>query len=1263
MTDTLSPVDLPTTAAVPVTTPVTAVVVTHGRTGYLPTTLRALAAQTRRPFRVLVVDVADRAAGEPDPGLGALLDQAFAGTPAPVPRLATAAAPGARSFGDAVATGLATLAGALDERPTAWLWLLHDDSAPAPAALAQLVKTVGHAPSVAVAGCKQRTWTEPERLLEVGLRTTRSGRRVTDVEAGELDQGQHDGRTDVLGVGLAGALVRRDVWDALGGTDAALGPFGDGLDLSRRARLAGHRVVVVPTAVVRHAQAAYHGLRPVRGAAPVVARAPGADPDDGARDVDLDGDGEPDAADPTRSFAARRRSLLHSRLAGAPLPLLPLVVLMTLAAGALRALGQLAVKQPRLAVAEVRVALGTLLRPAPVVRARRRARASRVLPRRTLRPLQATWRDVWRQWRDRRLARREARRVVQAPSELELRELAGLATRRRVTLVVVAGLLLAVTGVALGGLVGPVLGGARLVGPALARATTDLADVWWAATSGWVPGGLGAPGPADPLLLVLLPLAGVLDGDLGAAVGAVVLGGVLLSGLGAWAAAGAATRSVGVRAWAAVVWAAAPALLLAVGDGRVGAVLAHAALPWVALGLARAVGVQRIDQVLSGLATVRRDLDEPVVRDVRDDVDADADADAAPAVARDASAGTDDVTADAGRGHGPARPDESDVATPVRGVATVPARASGALPHPRSAPSGAVPAVAPAARPVTAAVRAGAPQGADHDPDMPPALVGAPDPTGSLTAAAGAALALALVVAGAPVLLVPALLALLVVAVLVPRGRARVLLTAVPALVLALPLVLEAVRRGPAGVRLLLAEPGPVATAAPADAVARLLGVPADASALVPAGLPAALADVWPYLTGGVLVLLALLALWRGAAVARGVRACWLVAAAGAATGAALALLPAAVGTDAVAPAWTGAAVSLTTLGLLGAAVLGADRLPERLARHTFGWRQPVVGVTTAVVVAVALVAPASWAWVARTGDAVALRASTAPVVPVVGQQGPSSPAASRVLALTLAPADDAAGTVGWSLLRADGDQQVDAAAAVSTARVDGPLDAPTAAGTDAAAVEAGAVAARLAGGAAGDVAPALAALGVADVLVPAPATDDAATREARARLVGTLDATAGLERVTHDGAATLWRVRPTDGATVAAWARLVPSAAAARAGGSADDAADALATAAQAVPSHGRAVDAPLAAGDDDRVLVLAERADDGWHAWLDGRRLASVDAGWRQAFAVPAEAGRLEVRHDAPGRTAWLTGLGLTMLVTLLLALPLRRRRGVRT
>ena len=42
---------------------------------------------------------------------------------------------------------------------------------------------------------------------------------MTGVEFREVDQGQHDGRSDVLAVGTAGMLVRREVWDRLGGPD------------------------------------------------------------------------------------------------------------------------------------------------------------------------------------------------------------------------------------------------------------------------------------------------------------------------------------------------------------------------------------------------------------------------------------------------------------------------------------------------------------------------------------------------------------------------------------------------------------------------------------------------------------------------------------------------------------------------------------------------------------------------------------------------------------------------------------------------------------------------------------------------------------------------------------------------------------------------------------------------------------------------------------------------------------------------------------
>lgn len=1179
MTDTLQPVDIATaTASTPVTTPVSAVVVTRGLTPYLETTLAALAAQTRRPVRVFLVDVAEDPDESVEPAFRRIFDAVPAGSPAPALHLVHA--PSARTFGHAVRRALASEVGPT----TSWLWLLHDDSAPADTALAELLRVVGRAPSVAVAGVKQRTWTDPERLLEVGLRTSRSGRRMTDVEPGELDQGQHDGRDDVLGVGLAGALVRRDVWDDLRGTDPLLGPFGDGLDLSRRARLAGHRVVVVPSAVVRHAQAGYLGLRATAGVP-----------------IDLDEDGEDDAADPRRSFDARRRALVHSRLVSAPLLLVPLVAVLALLGAVVRSLWQLAAKQPGLAVDELRSALVAVCRPAGVVRARARATRTRRLPRRALRPLHAGLRDVWSQSRDRRLARAEVRRVVQAPSELELRELAAFATKRRVTLAVLVGGLAILTAVALGSLVAPVMGGARLVGDALVPTTARLGDLWSAATSGWVAGGLGAPGPADALLTVLVAPTALAGGSSAAVVGVLLLGSVVLAGIGAWAAAGALTRSVGVRAWTAVVWAAAPTLLLGLGAGRLGPVVAHVALPWVGLGLARAVGVQRVDQVLSGLATAR-------------------------------PADADDLDPE-----GPAGPAGPD------GLEAPGAPEAAELPHPRLATdSGQTPAV-----PL---------------PD-PTARVGAPDPTGSIAAAAGAALAFAVVVAGAPVLLFPGVLALCVVALCVPRRRGRVLLAAVPAIALLAPTLLEAARRGLPGWRLLVADPGlPLAPSA-TDPVSRLLGVPSDPGSLVGTGLPAGVAHALPFAVGGIVLVLAVLALLRGAPVARAVRGAWVVAGIGLATATAVVVVPVAVDGGSVVRGWSGPALSLAGAGLLAAAVIGTDRLRERLGSYAFGVRQLLAALLTVVAVVVPAVWLGTWAWQARTGDAVGLRTLAGPVVPAIGQQAQDLPAASRVLAVSAAPVQGSDPTATWQLMRGDGPALVDQSAAAWTRSVTGDLTDTTPTPADAATQEVDGLVARLATAASGDVAGELGSLGVADVLVPvlpASVADDRTAQAARDELVSRLDATAGLQRVTANDTGTLWRVQATaPGAgqaapdVVTSWARVLPAGA---------DVADPTARAVP-VASADRAVDTTVPAGDAGRLVVLAERADPHWHAWLDGEPLRAVQDGWRQTFELGAGTGRLVVRYDSPDRTPVLVVQSLVLLVTLLLAVPVRRRRGGRT
>ncbi|MFI2753055.1 glycosyltransferase family 2 protein [Cellulomonas sp. P22] len=1187
---------------------VTAVVVTRGPSRYLAPTLQALGAQTRTPARVLVVDVAEHAGGD----VLRLTRGALAGLrPDAAPEIVAVQAPGARTFGDAVRSALAdiappTIVAAPRDLAGTWLWLLHDDSAPEPDALAELLRAVEHAPSVGVAGVKQYTWTEPARLLEVGVRTSRSGRRMTGVEDAEVDQGQHDGREDVLGVGIAGALVRRDVWDELGGPDPALGPFGDGFDLSRRARLAGHRVVVVPAAVVRHAQASYHGLRGTSGA---------------GVEVDADADGLPDAGDPRRSFAARRRALVHQRLVTAPLLLLPFVAVLALLSAPVRALVRVATKEPLLALTELAAPLRALGRPGAVLGARRRARRTRRLSRRTLRPLQASSRDVWSEWRDRRLAHAEARRVVHAPSELELRELAALTTRRRSTLGLLVVLLSGVTAVALGALVGPVAGGATLVGRALTPAAAGLAQLWQAATSGWVADGLGAPGPADPLLLVLLPVT-ALVGDLSRAVAVVLLGAVLLGGLGAWFAAGAATRSVAARLWAALVWAAAPALLVGLGDGRLGPVVAHLALPWLVLGLARATGTHQVDSVLSGVATARRDAD-PIDDDLLLD---------------------DDLLPDERRG-----PD-----------GRVDDRAFDDGPQPAgdhtSADLVAADVVPPPAEPLPAELLPAEPLPAEPLPAEP--LPVAPR-TASVTAAAGAALAFAVMVAGAPSLLVPGLLVLVVVALCAPRGRFRVLLVGLPGLALLGPLLAEAVARGGAGLRLLVADPGLPYASTPATPLERLLGVPSDTTALAPDGLPAVVANVWPLAWGAVLLLVAVLALLRGAPVARGVRVAWCGVVAGLAVATVVGLVDVAVSDGAVVRGWPGAGVSFAGAGLLAAALLGVQGMRERLTRSTFGWRQPgavLMGVLAGAVVVATL---GGWAWQARTEGVGGLEALDRLVVPAVGQQSQAAPRSSRVLLL----ATDPDGVVSWQLVRGDGVLLADQSAAVWTRTVQGPLRGSAPAGADTAESGLTDVVARLRAATSGDVAADLAGFAVGDVLLPpVPARFEgvaeqdvdavrAARTTARAELSARLDSTTGLERITESAAGTIWRVQavaPTPdeapAATISSWARVV---------GTDGDV---------VVPSDGRTVTAEVGAGDAERRLVLAERADQGWTATLDGQPLRAVPDEWRQAFALGAEGGDLVVAYHRADRTPWLVIQGTVLLLTVLLALPVRRRKAGR-
>ena len=65
----------------------------------------------------------------------------------------------------------------------------------------------------------------------------------------------------VLAVNTAGMLVRRSVLEDLGGFDDQLAVFGNDIDFGWRAAAAGHKTIVVPSAVVFHVEAAHRGVR------------------------------------------------------------------------------------------------------------------------------------------------------------------------------------------------------------------------------------------------------------------------------------------------------------------------------------------------------------------------------------------------------------------------------------------------------------------------------------------------------------------------------------------------------------------------------------------------------------------------------------------------------------------------------------------------------------------------------------------------------------------------------------------------------------------------------------------------------------------------------------------------------------------------------------------------------------------------------------------------------------------------------------------
>lgn len=522
---------------------VTAVLVAHNGAAWLPQALDSLGELDFHPDRLIAVDT-----GSTDETAALLTDSG----------LCDEVITGADSdgFGDAVRRALTLPAGPATRALRAivpgegpaeveWLWLLHDDIVVAPDALEKLLEAaVTHEADVV-----GPMLLEPEpgvrRIAELGVSINDSADRITGLERGEIDQGQHHS-TRVLGVNTCGMLVRRRVFDELGGLAPELPLFRDGVDFGWRATAAGHRVLTVPEAAMWHRSAGHHG----------------------ERDSALIGD-DPIALDRAlglRTVAARGGSA--SLIAG------------TYA----RAAGFLLAKAPGRARSEL--AALKLWRQGPATLAERVPPATDPAAIAELRPGRgadlAAAADAVHAWGSRRWAETFGDEADTSLDELTGDEFAAAALHRgrwwtRPAVLVAFALLL-------GGLVAGrrLFGLGHIVGPQLLPAPDTTARMWRA----YVAPIAGAPGLSTPPWEGLIAAASLLTfGRPGWLIGLLVWGGVALAYTTSQALLRRCVTDRASRLLGGVAYALLVPLLGAVNRGSLGLWLVAIVLPLLAVGL------------------------------------------------------------------------------------------------------------------------------------------------------------------------------------------------------------------------------------------------------------------------------------------------------------------------------------------------------------------------------------------------------------------------------------------------------------------------------------------------------------------------------------------------------------------------------------------------------------------------------------------------------------------------------------------------------
>ena len=452
-----------------------------------------------------------------------------------------------RSFSEAVEAGRRhpALAGA------PLLLLLHDDLVMTVDTVSTLVATMEADPEVAIAGPKLREWSQEPLVQQVGQTVDPFGRWASDLEPGEVDQGQHDEENDTLFVSTAGMIVRTEAFEELGGFDPRMQFQREDFDLCWRAWLAGYRVRVVSMAIGYHVNAGERGGRALG--------------DDGAHHVTY--------LTERHTLAALLKNYSLARLA----VLLPLGAVLFL----VRTVGLLVTRRVGVAVGGVRAVGWNLAKLPSTLRLRRRTQRMRRRTDRDLRPLFASpfarlrdYGEAAATWisgsRTPHLLEDTTATPVRQAEERTL-----WAFMRRHPVLILGPVLL------LFYLIGAMrlLGAGQIVGGQVMPWPEAATDFLRAYASPWRGGPLGSHAFASPaqLVLGLMSYAGV--GVAWLAQRLVVLGLPVVAFLLTIRAGRLLSTRMWPRLLGATVYALSPPVLGALARGRVGELLLAALLP------------------------------------------------------------------------------------------------------------------------------------------------------------------------------------------------------------------------------------------------------------------------------------------------------------------------------------------------------------------------------------------------------------------------------------------------------------------------------------------------------------------------------------------------------------------------------------------------------------------------------------------------------------------------------------------------------------